>query len=79
MVYLVMLATQVCRYDPYTWDNRTMKVAHLFISANYADLLDGQVVDVEFILGESKKPKLSERPVDPGPPGKACLFGPDVE
>lgn len=61
MVYLVMLATEKCRYDPYNWDNmRTMGNSHNYIEEHWDELQSGDVVDVEFILGESKQPKLSE-------------------
>lgn len=62
MVYLIMLATEKCRYDPYNWDNpRTMGNAHRYIEEHFDDLKDGAVVDVEFILGETKTPKESEQ------------------
>ena len=50
-------------YDPYNWSDgsRTMREAHHFIEAHWAELTDGDVVDVQFITGESDKPKLSER------------------
>jgi hypothetical protein len=50
-------------YDPYDWHDqaRTVKVAHDYVAKNWATLRDGDVVDVEFILGESPAPKLSER------------------
>jgi hypothetical protein len=60
MVYLLALATERARYDPYNWDNRTMKVAHLFIEEHFDELRDGDVVDVHFILGETPAPKQSE-------------------
>lgn len=48
--------------DPYAWgDGRTWPVAHKFIIEHWAELRDGDVVDVEFILGERKTPKVSER------------------
>lgn len=49
--------------DPYFWtvSSRTMQTAHAWIIEHWADLSDGAVVDVEFILGETPKPKLSER------------------
>ena len=61
MVYLIALATQKCAYDPYQWGNRTMKTAHGFIESQWGALADGDVVDVEFILGESTAPKQSEQ------------------
>ena len=38
-----------------------MQTAHLYIEKNFDALKDGDVVDVQFILGESDKPKTSER------------------
>lgn len=48
-------------YDPYSWGNRTMANAHKFIIENWRTLQPGQVIDVQFILGETKEPKRSER------------------
>lgn len=61
MIYLVTLATQKAGYDPYGWGNRTMSVAHQWIEANWEAVTDGIVVDVEFILGETSEPKISEQ------------------
>lgn len=47
--------------DPYEWCDRTMSVAHGYIIEHWVDLNDGDVVDVEFILGETGAPKASER------------------
>ncbi len=48
--------------DPYDWGGgRTWPNAHLWIIKHWNDLKDGDVVDVSFILGESKLPKVSER------------------
>jgi hypothetical protein len=38
-----------------------MPVAHDWIRAHFDELEDGDVVDVEFILKEKPKPKISER------------------
>ena len=45
------------------WDcsSRTMQVAHLYIEEHFAKLNSGDVVDVEFIMGLTKQPKISER------------------
>jgi len=61
MVYLLKLATQECRYDPWSWGDRTMHTAHRHIEATFDDLADGAVIDVEFILGETDAPKVSEQ------------------
>ena len=50
-------------YDPFAWgvDNRTYQIAHRYIIEHFDNLENGAVVDVEFILGETKEPKKSER------------------
>lgn len=48
-------------YDPYSWSDRTFTVAHCYIEKNWNTLNSGDVIDVEFILGETKEPKRSER------------------
>lgn len=47
--------------DPYDQAGRTMHEAHKYIRQNFDTLKDGDVVDVEFILGETSAPKESER------------------
>ena len=48
-------------YDPYEWGDRTFQTAHGHIRNNWNSIKSGDVIDVEFILGESDKPKTSER------------------
>lgn len=50
-----------CLNDPYSWGGRTYPVAHHYIIENWEKLRDGDVVDVEFILGEKPTPKVSKR------------------
>lgn len=61
-VYLIKLAIEQCACDPYSWGSgsRTMTVAHEYIQEHWDELRDGQVVDVEFILGLTKASKESE-------------------
>ena len=49
--------------DPFGWDSgtRTMRIAHQFILDNWEQLKTGDVIDVEFIIGESTEMKLSDR------------------
>lgn len=47
--------------DPYHWADRTMTTAHNYITDNFERLLDGEVVDVRFILGETEAPVESDR------------------
>ena len=47
--------------DPYDWGgNRTRLICHKYIIENFDGLYSGQVIDAEFILGETTKPKVSE-------------------
>ena len=45
--------------DPYAWGGRTYPVAHNYIIEHWDRLTDGDVVDVEFILGEKPTKKVS--------------------
>lgn len=47
--------------DPYAWGDRTYKVAHIWIEEHWDDISDAEVIDVEYILGETKEKKRSER------------------
>lgn len=47
--------------DPYAWGGRTWPNAHNYIIEKWHLLEDGDVIDVSFILGETKAPKVSER------------------
>lgn len=48
--------------DPYDWgSNRTRLICHDFIIKHWDELESGQVLDAEFIAGETDKPKVSER------------------
>lgn len=62
-VILVKLDGVEAQYDPYSWPGRTrtIPVAHKFIIENWSQLTSGNVVDVEFLLGERPRPKVSER------------------
>lgn len=46
--------------DPYYWFDRSYQVAHHYIIEHWVELDDGDVVDVEFILGETTTKKVSE-------------------
>ena len=49
-----------CEYNPAKWNDRTFQTAHMYIKDEWSSLHTGQVIDVEFILGETKKPKKTE-------------------
>jgi len=48
-------------YDPRRWNNARMTEAHMYISRNWDAIENGQVIDIEYLLGETDKPKESER------------------
>src|ERR1019366_1387750 len=62
-ITLMRLSDKRAHNDPYEWSDRTHQTAHLYIEAMFDKLKDGDVVDVEFILGERDAPKVTERPV----------------
>ena len=47
--------------DIYDHQNLTLRVAHDYVNKNFNDLSSGQVIDVQFILGETAQAKPSER------------------
>ena len=54
------------RYDPERWGGRTMPAAHQYILDHWDELQTGDVVDVQYILGEAKTPKKSAQLTVPG-------------
>lgn len=61
-IILVHLSTTECQNDPFGWEggSRTMHEAHKYIEQHWDELQSGEVIDVEFILGESDYKKVSE-------------------
>jgi hypothetical protein len=49
------------QYNPYEWGDRTYRVAHQYITKEWSNLNNGDVIDVEFILGETQVKKESEQ------------------
>lgn len=62
-VVLMKLIDQKAHFYPYDWGpaERTMPRAHQWLEEHFAEISDGDVVDVEFILGETPRPKPPER------------------
>jgi len=62
LVIFGYLRTEECQYSPYDWGGaRTMPIAHKYAAEQFDNLNDGDVIDVEFILGEKPEKKISER------------------
>ena len=62
MVILTFLTgSRNAEYDPFAWNDRTMRTAHQYIEAHFDELESGAVICVEYILGERATPKVSER------------------
>jgi hypothetical protein len=55
-----LVEPKATHYDPYELGPRTLKVALDYIIKNWENLEPGQVIDVEYILGETQTPKQSE-------------------
>src|SRR6516164_5864591 len=60
-IILMHLTGCEAQYDPYDWANRTMQTAHVWLLEHFEQVAHGDVVDVEYILGERSAPKMSER------------------
>lgn len=59
-ILLATLNKSKLTYNQFDWEgSRTMKVAHGYIIDNWDGLHTGDVIDVEFINGETQEPKLS--------------------
>ena len=61
-VVLVRLVDMAAQYDPFQWPQgpRTIFQAHLWIRDHWSEIKTGDVIDVEFVLGESSFKKTSE-------------------
>lgn len=53
------------QYDMYEWGDRTFQTIHQYLIDNWDSVQSGDVLDVEFILGEVDKPKISEQITNP--------------
>jgi hypothetical protein len=65
-IVLMALNDQVATSDVYEWPRlrpgtRTMQVAHDWVQSHFDEIKDGDVIDVEFILGIKPEKKVSER------------------
>lgn len=47
--------------EPFGWGGRTYPIVHQHLIVNWNDIKPGDVIDVEFILGEVSTPKQSEK------------------
>lgn len=56
-ILITDIETKEASTDAYSWGGgRTMKEAHLHIKRNYDELKTGDVIDVEYLLGEKDEP-----------------------
>ena len=63
LITILRLNDMKANYGAYQWESymkRTMGQAHTYIEKNFDNMKTGDVVDVEFISGETDKPKESE-------------------
>ena len=60
-VMVTRLNESVSGNEPHGWASRTLFQAHTYIESHFDELETGAVIDVEYILGESAGPKVSER------------------
>ena len=68
-VLLIKLSSLQTEFSPHQWgETRTMRIAHEYLYAHFSELKEGDVIDVEYILGETTEPKKSERQEIEGDP-----------
>jgi hypothetical protein len=60
-VYMINVNDARCQHDPSAWGAEPYMTAHDYIRAHWDELNGGEVIDAEFIRGESTSPKTSER------------------
>lgn len=60
-VILMKLIHSEVFFDPYNWEGRTMQTAHLELIRNWQNYKSGDVLDVQFVLGETTVKKESEK------------------
>ena len=59
-IYLLPIQSpELTRYDAYSYKDRTFKTVLLHAQENWNTINDGDVIDVEFVLGEKSAPKES--------------------
>lgn len=56
--------------DPFTWKSHTLEEAHVEILHKWSHLNSGDVIDLEYLRGESLEPKKSEY-IDDNPPTRS--------
>lgn len=65
LILLTMLTANLSEYSYLGWAGggygRTMTIAHQWITDHWDEINTGDVIDVEWILGESEQPKTPER------------------
>lgn len=49
------------QYFSWIGENRTLQVAHKYIIDNWENLISGSVIDVEFVMGLTQKPRLTTK------------------
>ena len=59
-ILLIHLTHMECQWDSFAWIGRTMYNAHHWLTSNWEKFEAGGVIDVEFVLGETDKPKKSQ-------------------
>ena len=61
LIVLYFLELNEGHWDAYHWGDRTRFTSHQYIQENWEKLKSGDVIDIEYILGETPEPKVSQR------------------
>ena len=63
-IIVMRLAGCEAHSDPREWKGSVLQTAHYYIVRHFKTLNSGDVIDIQFILGETKVKKTSERIID---------------
>lgn len=60
--YVILIGAHDCHgsYNPYSHGSHTRQVAHQWIKEHFDEIKDGEVIDVEYLLGKTSIKKSSE-------------------
>jgi hypothetical protein len=61
LIQLVWISANRTEYDPFKWGDRTFHNAHKYIVEYWDELKSGDIIDVQYILGEREIIKRSEK------------------
>lgn len=59
-ILLTNMENMQSNYDPFKWNDRTLNNAHRYLVDNFDNIENCGLIDVQFLIGETKNPVVSE-------------------